>query len=153
MEEKLDDIAEGLLQFFPLIRFLFRKAASDKPKVPSFRNQTYHVLGMLKGGGPLPISVIGKRLLIAKQNMTTITDRLIQEGSVERSHDPGDRRVTNIAITEKGVGILQEGRKSAKEVIRKGLSDLGDEDIRALHEAFGVITAIFEKVEKGGRHE
>jgi DNA-binding MarR family transcriptional regulator len=151
IDKELDDIAEAMLQFFPMIKVLFKGGGSNGTHTP-FRSQTYHILGMLKGAGPLPMSVIGKRLLIAKQNMTTMADRLIEEGLVERQPHPKDRRVTNVAITEKGIEVLRQGKQDGKEAIRRNLSMLSGEDIHALHSSFAVITAIFDKIRKESSH-
>lgn len=160
-EKELDDIAEGLLRFFPIMSILFKKARNEAPPAPA-KSQTYHILGMLKGAGPLPMSVVGRRLGIMKQNMTTIIDKLIEEGLVERKADASDRRIVNIAVTEKGTETLREGKRSAKEALGRSLSELDREDIHRLHEAFAVITEVFDKIvsdehisdrpEKGGHH-
>ena len=151
IDKELDEIAEGLLRFFPVINILFKRARNDAPPTPA-KGQAYHILGMLKAAGPLPISVVGRRLAIAKQNMTTITDRLIEEGLVDRKADARDRRVINIGVTEKGVETLWEGKRNAKEALGRSLSELDEQDIHRLHAAFAVITDVFDKIERGGRH-
>lgn len=151
INQELDEIAEGLLRFFPVINILFKRARNDTPPTPA-KGAAYHILGMLKAAGPLPISTVGKRLGIVKQNMTTIVDRLIEEGLVERKADATDRRVVNIETTEKGVETLREGKKKAKEALARSLSELDGEDIHKLRSAFVAITDVFDKIEKGGRH-
>lgn len=102
-EKELDEISENILQFFPLYKALIKREEIEgvDAAFPYFKSHIYHILGILKVHGPKPISVIGKRLLIAKQNMTTIADRLIQDGLLERQRDTNDRRIINIAITKK----------------------------------------------------
>lgn len=150
-DKELDEIAEGLLRFFPVINILFRRARNGAPPTPA-KGQTYHILGMLKANGPLPISMVGRRLAIAKQNMTTITDRLIEEGLLERRADPRDRRVINIGITGKGAEALREGKRSAKEALGRSLSELEEEDIHRLHEALAVVTSVFDRIQQGDGH-
>ena len=145
-EKQRDEISESALLLFPLLKRLFNGDSSD-PALASLRNQTYHVLRILEIRGPLPISAIGKRLLIAKQNMTTLIDRLINDGLVARRNDTADRRVVNIIITEKGRGFLKEKRQGLKRIVEENLSKLNDEDIESLHSVFEIIKTIVHKLE------
>ena len=145
-EKQRDEISESALLLFPLLKRLFNGDSSD-PALASLRNQTYHVLRILEIRGPLPISAIGTRLLIAKQNMTTLIDRLINDGLVARRNDTADRRVVNIIITEKGRGFLKEKRQGLKRIVEENLSKLNDEDIESLHSVFEIIKTIVHKLE------
>jgi len=88
------------------------------------------------------MSAIGKQLFIAKQNMTTLIDRLMKDGLVERKNEAADRRIINIMITEKGEGFLEERRLGLKKIVRENLSKLSDEDMKSLHSAFRAIRTI-----------
>jgi len=65
------------------------------------------------------VSAIGKQLIIAKQNMTTLIDRLMNDGLVERRYDTKDRRIINILITEKGIQFLKESMLDLKKIVKK----------------------------------
>jgi MarR family transcriptional regulator, organic hydroperoxide resistance regulator len=147
-EKELAEISSNILQLFPLFKALIKcegAEAADTP-FPYIKSNVYHILGVVKVNGPLPISVIGRRLFIAKQNMTTITDRLIQDGLLERQRDVNDRRIINIAITKKGIKLLQSGKQMYKEILRKNLSKLTEKDIDVLHESLGNIITILKKI-------
>lgn len=45
------------------------------------------------------MSEIGRKVCISKSNMTSLIDKLVEEGLVERSPYKNDRRVINISIT------------------------------------------------------
>ena len=94
------------------------------------------------------MSAIGKRLAIAKQNMTTLVDKLMNDGLVERRNDTHDRRVINIVITETGVEFLQESLATLKEIIKENLSELSSEDIESLDSAFQTIKGVVSKLEE-----
>jgi DNA-binding MarR family transcriptional regulator len=150
MQRQLNQISESALLLFPLLRRLVKGDPNDPARVP-FKNQSYHVLRMLETKGPLPMSAIGRHLAVAKQNMTKLIDKLINQGLVERRNDPKDRRVVNIVITEKGTVSLKENRLALKKIIRKNLSELGSEDIRSLDSAFQTISAVVSKLKKEER--
>ena len=145
-EKQVDEISESALLLFPLLKRLFN-GDPGAPALASLRNQTYHILRILERRGPLPVSAIGKQLFIAKQNMTTLVDRLMNDGLVERKNDAADRRIINILITKKGVGFLKESMLGLKKIVRENLSKLSHEDIESLHSAFRVMRTIVHKLE------
>jgi DNA-binding MarR family transcriptional regulator len=104
------------------------------------------VLGILKKRGELPMSEIGRRVHVSKSNMTSLIDKLVEEGLVERLPDKMDRRVINIAITDKGKGLLWNWRKYSNNEIRKNLSDLSDEDLEKFYESVENIKDILNKI-------
>lgn len=51
---------------------------------------------------PAPMSAMAAALHCDASYVTVITDRLEEEGLVERKEDPNDRRVRQLVLTEKG---------------------------------------------------
>jgi DNA-binding MarR family transcriptional regulator len=144
-EKQMEEISLSALLLFPLLKRLFNGDPGD-PALAPLRNQTYHILRILERSGPLPVSAIGKQLIIAKQNMTTLIDRLMNEGLVERRSDAKDRRVINILITEKGIRFLKESMLSLKKIVKGNLSGLSDEDIESLCSSFRTVRTISQKL-------
>lgn len=54
----------------------------------------------------LPLSALGRNLLVTKANITGMVDRLERDGYVAREAHPTDRRVTRACLTAKGRGFL-----------------------------------------------
>jgi DNA-binding MarR family transcriptional regulator len=81
------------------------------------------------------VSEIGRKVCISKSNMTSLIDKLVEEGLVERSPYKNDRRVINISITEKGHEQLWSWRKHQNKQIRRKLSSLSNEDLEELYES------------------
>ena len=144
-DDKRDEVSESALLLFPMVKRLYGGDPGD-PVLASLRNQTYFVLRMLEMAGPLPTSAIGKQLFIAKQNMTTLVDRLVNQGLAERENDAADRRVIRVMITEKGREFLKEGKSELKKIVMGNLAKLTDEDIESLHSAFRAIRNIVDKL-------
>jgi len=149
-EKQVDEIAQSALLLFPFLKHLFNGDPRD-PALAPLRNHTYNILRILEREGPLPMSAIARRLLSAKQNMTTIIDKLKKNGLVERKYDDKDRRVIKIIITQKGIEFLKESRPGLKKIVKENLSKLGDEDIELLHKVFRVIRSIVPKLHDEGR--
>lgn len=149
--EQEEYISENALFLFPFVKQLLKTHNTD-PALSPFRNQSFPVLRLLEKIGPLPMSEIGKRLFIAKQNMTTIVDRLMSEGLVQRRNSDEDRRVIHIVITGKGVEYLRMTMLTLKEIIKNNLSSLADDDIDALQNALQAILIVSSKMETGDCH-
>lgn len=70
----------------------------------------YNVLRVLRGSHPakLASSDLGERLIARDPDITRLVDRLCKRGLVKRSPGLKDRRVVEVAITEKGLQLLRE---------------------------------------------
>ena len=144
-EERLNKMADDLYLFFPLFRkklFKHRKRP-DKNKMP---HSYYHVLKVLSKRGELPMSVIGRRVCISKSNMTSLIDKLVENGLAERIPDENDRRVINIAITDKGKDMVGKWRRHSNSDIKIKLSTLSEEDQETFFESIENIKTILDKI-------
>jgi len=144
-EERLNKMVDDMYLLFPLFRkklFKHKKMLRQGQMPHSY----YHVLGVLIKRGELPMSEIGRRVHISKSNMTSLIDKLVEEGLVERLPDKEDRRVINISITGKGKGSLWNWRKCSNEEIKKNLSVLSEEDMEKFVDAVENIKDILSKL-------
>lgn len=145
-EDKLNKMVDELYLLFRLFRkkFFKHKRRLNKGQMP---HSSYHVLKILKKHGELPITKIGKQIHVSKSNMTSLIDKLVEEGLAIRIPDKHDRRVINIAITDKGNDLLRDWRKHADDEIKKSLSSLADEDLERLYQSVENIKDILKKLE------
>ena len=69
----------------------------------------YDVLYQLqRAGGPLRMSDLADRVLITRPTVTRLVDRLVEQGLVERSQDPSDRRAVLVTLSATGRERLTE---------------------------------------------
>jgi MarR family transcriptional regulator, 2-MHQ and catechol-resistance regulon repressor len=66
----------------------------------------FMVLEVLLHKGPLTISEIGKKVLLANASMTSAIDRLDERGLVLRKADEEDRRIRLIHLTPRGRALI-----------------------------------------------
>lgn len=144
-DERLNKLVDELHLLNPLFRktILQRRKFWNNKKLPP---SNYMILGILKKRGAIPMSEIGRKICISKSNMTSLIDKLVEEGLVEQSPDTSDRRVINIAITEKGYEQLRGWRKHQNKEIREKLSILSDEDLEKLYDSMENIKKILYKI-------
>src|ERR1700753_3023290 len=62
----------------------------------------FMILEALLNKGPLTISAIGEKILLASASMTSAIDRLEQRGLARRTSSPTARRVRLIELTDEG---------------------------------------------------
>ena len=142
----IDNITENLFQVFPLIHRLLLRIDFKVINIYISRPH-FAIMNVLDELGAVPVSTVGKRLIIAKPQMTRLIDRLIDQGIVERQPDLNDRRVINVKITDKGQKILEQCRELIRDNIREKLSCLKDEDLEELLFALNKLKNIGLKLE------
>ena len=81
----------------------------------------YNVLRILRGCHPdrYTCSEIGERLLDRTPDVTRLLVRLESRGLIKRQRAEHDRRVVEVHITEKGLGVLDRLDKPVEKAIAK----------------------------------
>ncbi len=145
-DEKLSEMFEGLLLLYQLIqKKIFKHKSFETRRKISFN--LYLILLMLKSSNQLPLSETGKLLCIRKQNMTYMTDKLVEEGLIKRVPDLNDRRMINITITDKGKMYVDEWQKNKLEGMKRNFIYFNDDDLTKLHKSVDNMKYILSKIE------
>lgn len=79
----------------------------------------FAILETLLHKGPLPVNVVGKKVLLTTGSITTAVDRLAKRGLVARKGDPADRRVRQVELT-------REGRRLVRPAFARHETDLDE---------------------------
>lgn len=138
----IDNIMEDLFQAPWLV---LRKLLNVEDS--NITRRHFAILGTLDRVGVLPVSEIGKRLLISRPQMTYLVDKLIGLGMVERLPDKNDRRITNLTLTSKGKTVLEENRQSLRHNMIQKLSRLKKEELEELSASLRKIRDIGSKLD------
>jgi DNA-binding MarR family transcriptional regulator len=75
-----------------------------------FQPGQFRVLGAL-AEGPKRMSELAEITRTSSANITGIVDRLAERGIIERTRSESDRRVVDVALTEKGRAMMAEGMR------------------------------------------
>ena len=145
MSQKVDrnQTIEYLLSYMPLFhKKIFQQVHFNKPS-----RQHLQLLLHIKKDSGKPMHYYGQKLLISKPNMTTLADKLIKKGLLERQTDEKDRRIINLTITPKGEKFLEFHKSHLKKLIVKRLEVLKDKDMQKLKDSFEKIRIIFSKLD------
>jgi MarR family transcriptional regulator, 2-MHQ and catechol-resistance regulon repressor len=71
----------------------------------------FAALEVLLHKGPLPVNVIGKKVLLTSGSITAAIDRLESRNLVHRTADPHDRRARIVHLTETGKRLIKDGHQ------------------------------------------
>lgn len=85
----------------------------------------------------LRMSELSKCLMVTGGNVTGLTDQLVQEGSVERTEDPKDRRVWRVRLTAQGRKRFAQMAAEHETWLRDLFQGLPTQDKRALFQILG----------------
>jgi MarR family transcriptional regulator, organic hydroperoxide resistance regulator len=64
---------------------------------------------------------------------SSLVDRLVKSGWVERGLDPDDRRIIRLTITKEGSELSAKMKKEHKKVFQAMLSEMPEEDRQSLY--------------------
>src|ERR1700681_5034147 len=96
-------------------------------------------LSVLVFGGPMTVGELAAAEQVRPPTMTRIVTGLEQSGLARRMADPMDARRVRIRATEKGIRLLQLGRKRRIEYLARHLEVLEDNELDALKKAVNIL--------------
>lgn len=97
------------------------------------------VLLILDAQGPSRPSVIAAAIGVSAASATGVLDRLSEQGCVERTADPDDRRALLVQLTTTGARIVSDLQTAGQQRLSESLSEMTDEDLRALHQGIAAL--------------
>lgn len=148
INELIKAVSESLMRVRFLTASHFMKPMREREREKSeFPPGCMHVLGWMKSkGGPVSMTDLAAASFISKPNLTTTVDRLCADGLVERSADPGDRRIVNVELTPKGLDFIARHKEIMAAFIESRLSLLDDQDLMKLKHALDDLAEILDKI-------
>jgi DNA-binding MarR family transcriptional regulator len=144
-DQELDGVIDKLFQFAP---FFYRNIFSTSNRKFRFSpgNVQVRALTMLTECRMLRTSDMGRRLGISRPNVTSLVDKLIEQGHAERLPDTKDRRVINLCVTDKGRRFISSRRRAIRAAMKESMSVLKLQDMEELSAALEVCRNIISKV-------
>jgi DNA-binding MarR family transcriptional regulator len=148
-DDHLIELSEDVLSIPPLVFRLIRKKLTETLIPDSDLNITplqFEILKLLEKENTMHISEIGVKLQVAKAQMTKLIDGLEVLNFVERKASSADRRITNISLTGKVRGILQDDQNKVLLAIAGSMQSLSRQDLETLSISLRNIRTIMQKV-------
>ncbi len=95
--------------------------------------QQFNILRILKGAQkPLSVKELTSRMLDRSSNASRLVDKLLDKRFVERTVCQTDRRQVEVAITEKGIDLIDKASKAVKEITQNIFSNLSKNEAKEL---------------------
>lgn len=138
-----EKFVENLLITIPLMK---KKLLKNFPTC-GISKQQLGLLFLISSEDEKPMNYYSEKMMTPKPNLTGMADKLIEEGLIERTFDPGDRRIVILKITEKGKEYLIEFKKKLRKEMIKKLEVLNDNDVKRLNYLIEELKEILDKME------
>ena len=144
-EIKLETTIQNFISIIPLFK---KKLLHDNCKFNkgNLNHSHFQILAVLKKEGKLPISEVGKKLVISTPNMTKLLNKLIDEGMIERIPGEKDRRIININLTEKGSTYLKNSFLEIQSSLKDKISSLPDEKLDKLNDSLITLKEVLNEI-------
>ncbi|WP_047151924.1 MarR family winged helix-turn-helix transcriptional regulator [Aneurinibacillus tyrosinisolvens] len=105
----------------------------------SLTGPQFFILHLLSKKEKCMVTELADSMGVKPSGITVMIDRLCQNGLVRRERDEKDRRIVYTLLTEQGRETLKQAEENRKEVIKKYLQHLSQEELESL-------VSIYEKL-------
>lgn len=78
------------------------------------------------------ISQVANKLHLTPGTMTSMADRLIRKGYLERIRDKEDRRIVRLALTKRGRVLYRAHRAFHNMMVKRFLQGMNDEELKVI---------------------
>jgi DNA-binding MarR family transcriptional regulator len=151
--DALEKAALDLLQIPPLINRSVRRAttmtaALDTDLELNVTHQQFEVIVLLDEEGTLQVAEIGRKLQIAKAQMTQVMDKLSELGLIERKPNPSDRRAINVSLSDRGKTVLEANKERLRNAVKETMSAISDADLAELSASLRKVQDIMAMIDK-----
>ncbi|SFI14567.1 DNA-binding transcriptional regulator, MarR family [Selenomonas ruminantium] len=92
------------------------------------------------------ITDISHILNISKQQMTTVIDKLVCNGMVQKAPDPHDRRRSVITLTPAGQKILDDQNERVRQLFNQHMQQLNEDETAQLSDSILTFNQLLEKM-------
>jgi DNA-binding MarR family transcriptional regulator len=89
--------------------------------------------------GSSGVTDLGDDLGVTSSAVSQMLERLVQQGLILRSEDPSDRRVKQVALTDKGLQVLQEVIRARESWLSELAETLSDPEKEAIIAALNIL--------------
>ncbi|MBW4719824.1 MarR family winged helix-turn-helix transcriptional regulator [Saccharothrix obliqua] len=106
---------------------------------------SFVLLANLSHLGPSRSSALAEAVFSDPSTVSRQVASLVKEGWVERRADPDDGRASVLAVTDAGMRLLEERRRSRNQAIARMLADWSEKDLVAFIDHFERFVGDYER--------
>ncbi len=122
-----------------------------KGKAGTMNFNLFYNVGVILSRAPEPVTMgeLGRALDVPLSTATRIVDWMVDRGYIQRVHDPNDRRVVRLSLTDGGQELYHTIDRFIRDRIEMVLHELAPAERDSLIALAHRLAGIFEKVELG----
>lgn len=132
------ELMEAIPAIMQFIRTQMRSQKDPSLSVPQFR-----VLAFLSRHRGASLSEVAEHLGVARATASTMIDRLVQRGFVDRSDVPHERRQIRLELTLSGNECLERMRERTRCRIADLLDGLSFDELESLTAGLSILDQVF----------
>lgn len=123
-------------------RYHFRKLQNEMRRLAEnyIPWNEFVVLQLIEQKGPLMASEIANQIEVTSSHITTVTDKLIKKGLIQRERSDADRRIVYLQVTEQGREIAHTMETMRTNYYQQKFKQLTNEEMESLIQLFGKFT-------------
>jgi DNA-binding MarR family transcriptional regulator len=134
-----EQLFEVAAMFRSLLKSMSHEWNKNSAKQYNLTFPQFQVLYALKLRGPQKVSELAEMLGLTSPAITSLTDKLLASGYVNRERAENDRRVVYTSITEKGMSTIGQIVEDQQEIITVFFEMLSEEDVQHLRRIFSLM--------------
>ncbi len=92
----------------------------------------FGVLEILLHKGPLPVNIIGRKILLTSGSITTAIDRLEKKKLIRRHNEGRDRRIKTVRLTPAGRTFITQAFKEHEKAMEQAVEGMSQRERREL---------------------
>ncbi len=97
---------------------------------------------------PCKISDICEHMMVSAAAASQLVDRLVKQDLVQRTAEPGDRRVRNVVLSDVGKQFVKQSISARKNWLEDIPEELDDEQLDQISTALQLLNAAYSKDNK-----
>lgn len=127
----------------PIMQFIRTEMRSQRE--PSLSVPQFRLLGFLSRHPGSSLSEVADHLGVTRATASSMTDRLVQRGLVDRVEDPDERRHVMLSLTVTGQDQLEQMRQITRLKIAELLGGLTPEELDSLSAGLKILGQVFNQ--------
>lgn len=131
-------LMEAMPAIMQFVRTEMRNQRSDSLSVPQFR-----VLAFLSRSPDASLSEVADYIGITRASASTLVDRLVQKGLINRQEDPQERRQIMLTLTPQGQTDLTTMRTQTRQSIAQLLEQLTAAELDQVTTGLALLERVF----------
>ena len=141
----IDGIIARAIGFMPSIHKRLY-GPREKSEQSSLSRHQLFIMRILNSEGTMTVTNLAKIIGVPKPQMTCLVNQLVEAHYITRNHDVADRRLINLALTEKGKTYLITINDIVKEHLKRRLAVLTTDELNEMSHALETLQTLVDKL-------